>query len=131
MTDGELTAAQIAALTASVDIDAPPPDTGPSALVLFGTNQAAPARIAAGRYHRGLAPLIIATGVATTAALEASKRLAADGVRSRSARDLCLGWRQRLIPVHAGSHQYTVKSAVSWPVVPLTSSVSVRLGISK
>jgi DUF218 domain len=62
MTDGELTAAQIAALTASVDIDAPPPETGPSALVLFGTNQAAPARIAAARFHRGLAPLIIATG---------------------------------------------------------------------
>jgi hypothetical protein len=62
MTDGELTAAQIAALTASVDINAPPPDTEPSALVLFGTNQATPAQIAAGRYHRGLAPLIIATG---------------------------------------------------------------------
>jgi acetyl esterase/lipase len=62
MTDGELTATQIAALTASVDIDASPPDTGPSALVLFGTNQTAPAHIAADRYHRGLAPLIIATG---------------------------------------------------------------------
>jgi uncharacterized SAM-binding protein YcdF (DUF218 family) len=62
MTDCELTAAQIAVLTADVDIDAPPPDTEPSALVLFGTNQAAPAHIAAGRYHRGLAPLIIATG---------------------------------------------------------------------
>jgi uncharacterized SAM-binding protein YcdF (DUF218 family) len=60
--DGELTAAQIAALTASVDIDAPPPDSQPSALVLFGTNQAAPAQIAADRYYRGLAPLIIATG---------------------------------------------------------------------
>lgn len=62
MTDDELTAAQIAKLTASVDIDAPPPDTEPSALVLFGTNQAAPVRIAADRYHRDLAPLIIATG---------------------------------------------------------------------
>ncbi len=62
MADTELTAAQIAELTASVDIDAPPPDTAPSALVLFGTNQPAPARIAADRYHRGLAPLIIATG---------------------------------------------------------------------
>ncbi len=62
MNDGELTAAQVAALTASVDIDAPPPDTGPSALLLFGTNQTAPARIASDRYHRGLAPLIIATG---------------------------------------------------------------------
>lgn len=62
MTDGELTAAQIVGLTASVDIDAPPPDTRPSALVLFGTNQITPAQIAADRYHRGLAPLIIATG---------------------------------------------------------------------
>jgi uncharacterized SAM-binding protein YcdF (DUF218 family) len=62
MTDGELTAAQIAALTASVDIDAPPPGTEPSALALFGTNQAAPVHLAAGRFHRGLAPLIIATG---------------------------------------------------------------------
>jgi uncharacterized SAM-binding protein YcdF (DUF218 family) len=62
MTDGDLSAARIAALTADVDIDAPPPDTAPTALVLFGTNQPAPARIAADRYHRGLAPLIIATG---------------------------------------------------------------------
>jgi acetyl esterase/lipase len=62
MNDGELTAAQIATLTASVDIDAPPPGTQPSALVLFGTNQTSPAHIAADRYHRGLAPLIIATG---------------------------------------------------------------------
>jgi len=62
VTDNELSAAGIAALTACVDIDAPPPDTGPSALILFGTNQAAPARIAAERYHRGLAPLIIVTG---------------------------------------------------------------------
>jgi hypothetical protein len=62
MTDGELTSAQIAALTTTADIDAPPSDIEPSALVLFGTNQAAPAQIAAGRYHRGLAPLIIATG---------------------------------------------------------------------
>jgi len=36
--------------------------TEPSALVLFGTNQAAPVHLAAGRFHRGLAPLIIATG---------------------------------------------------------------------
>ena len=62
MADRELPAAQIAALTADVDIDAPPPDSAPTALVLFGTNQPAPARIAADRYHRGLAPLIIATG---------------------------------------------------------------------
>jgi uncharacterized SAM-binding protein YcdF (DUF218 family) len=58
----ELTGQQIAQITAYVDIDAPPPDGQPAALVLFGTNQAAPAQIAAERYHRGEAPLIIATG---------------------------------------------------------------------
>ena len=47
---------------AAVDIDAPPPDAEPVALILFGTNQAAPAQIAAERYRRGTAPLIIATG---------------------------------------------------------------------
>lgn len=62
MSDDELTAAQAAALAASVDINAPPPDGMPVALVLFGTNQAAPAQIAARRYHDGAAPLIIATG---------------------------------------------------------------------
>jgi acetyl esterase/lipase len=62
LNNGELTAEQISTLTASVDIDAPPPGTRPSALVLFGTNQTPPSRIAADRYHRGLAPLIIATG---------------------------------------------------------------------
>jgi len=51
-----------AQITAYVDIDAPPPDGHPVVLVLFGTNQAAPAQIAAERYHRGEAPLIIATG---------------------------------------------------------------------
>lgn len=61
MTD-ELTRQQAAEITAYVDIDAPPPDGQPVALVLFGTNQAAPAQIAAERYHRGEAPLIIATG---------------------------------------------------------------------
>lgn len=62
MSDDELAAWQDATLTAAVDIDAPPPDGEPVALVLFGTNQAAPARIAADRYHAGAAPLIIATG---------------------------------------------------------------------
>jgi uncharacterized SAM-binding protein YcdF (DUF218 family) len=60
MADDELTADQIAAATAYVDIDAPP--AGPSAYVLFGTNQAVPAAIAAERFHAGLAPLLIATG---------------------------------------------------------------------
>ena len=62
MTDDQLTPERIAALTAAVDIDAPPPDGEPVALVLFGTNQAAPAQIAAARYHAGAAPLVIATG---------------------------------------------------------------------
>lgn len=59
---GDLTSQQIAEITVYVVIDAPPPHGQPTALVLFGTNQAAPARIAAERYHRGQAPLIIATG---------------------------------------------------------------------
>ncbi|MFY9931102.1 MAG: YdcF family protein [Streptosporangiaceae bacterium] len=62
MSDGDLTPERIAALTTAVDIEAPPPDDEPVALVLFGTNQPAPAQIAAARYHAGAAPLIIATG---------------------------------------------------------------------
>ena len=62
MTDDELTPEQVAALTAAVDIEALPPDGEPVALVLFGTNQAAPAQIAAARYHADAAPLVIATG---------------------------------------------------------------------
>ena len=62
MIDGDLTAEQAAEITAYVDIDARPPDGEPVALVLFGTNQATPAAIAAARYHQGAAPLIIATG---------------------------------------------------------------------
>jgi hypothetical protein len=58
MSDDELAAA----ITAAVDIEAAPPDGEPVALVLFGTNQADPARIAAERYHGGAAPLLIATG---------------------------------------------------------------------
>jgi uncharacterized SAM-binding protein YcdF (DUF218 family) len=52
---------QISAITAYVDIEAPPPDE-PTAHVIFGTNQAQPATVVAERYHRGLAPLVIATG---------------------------------------------------------------------
>ena len=62
MSDGELTPERVAALTAAVDIEAPPPDGKPVALILFGTNQTAPAQIAAARYHVGAAPLVIATG---------------------------------------------------------------------
>ena len=51
MSDEELTPERIATLTAAVDIEASPPDGEPVALVLFGTNQAAPAQIAAARYH--------------------------------------------------------------------------------
>ena len=62
MSGDELTPEQVAAITAAVDIEAPPPDGEPVALVLFGTNQAAPARIAAERYHAGAARRLIATG---------------------------------------------------------------------
>jgi hypothetical protein len=62
MSYDELTHEQATAITAAVDIEAAPPENEPVALVLFGTNQTAPARIAAERYHRGAAPLIIATG---------------------------------------------------------------------
>ena len=57
MSDEELTPERVVALTAAVDIEAPPPDGEPVALVLFGTNQAAPADIVAARYHVGTAPL--------------------------------------------------------------------------
>jgi len=60
--DDELSPGQIKEITAYVDIEARPPDDEPTALILSGTNQAAPAVIAAGRYHHGLAPLLIATG---------------------------------------------------------------------
>lgn len=61
MSGDDLSPEQIAAITAYVDIEAPPPDE-PTAHILFGTNQAPPAVIAAERYHRGLAPMLIATG---------------------------------------------------------------------
>lgn len=62
MNSDELTPAQAAVITAAVDIEAAPPAGEPVALLLFGTNQSAPARIAADRYHAGAAPLVIATG---------------------------------------------------------------------
>jgi len=61
MSVGDLTPDQIGAITAYVDIEAAPPDE-PTAHVIFGTNQAQPAAIVAGRYRQGLAPLVIATG---------------------------------------------------------------------
>lgn len=62
MTSEDRSPEQIAAVTAFVDIEAPPPEKQPTAHIIFGTNQVVPAEIVAERYHRGLAPLIIATG---------------------------------------------------------------------
>lgn len=62
MHDDHLSSEQVDACTAFVDIEAPPPEGEPTAHLLFGTNQIQPVDIAAERYHRGLAPLIIATG---------------------------------------------------------------------
>jgi uncharacterized SAM-binding protein YcdF (DUF218 family) len=62
MIDEHVTGEQVDEITRFVDIEASPPQDQPTALLLFGTNQAAPVDIAAERYHRGLAPLIIATG---------------------------------------------------------------------
>lgn len=61
MTREDISTEQISAITAFVDIEAPPPDK-PTAHIIFGTKQAKPAEITAERYRRGLAPLIIATG---------------------------------------------------------------------
>jgi hypothetical protein len=62
MTDGDISTEQIAAITAYVDIEAPPPGKEPTAHIIFGTNQTIPVELVAERYHRELAPLIIATG---------------------------------------------------------------------
>jgi uncharacterized SAM-binding protein YcdF (DUF218 family) len=62
MTASAIPAERVAEITGFVDIEAPPPPGQPAAHLIFGTNQAEPAVIAADRYHRGLAPLIIATG---------------------------------------------------------------------
>jgi hypothetical protein len=92
MTGDGLAPEQVAAITAAVDIGAPPPAGTPAALVLFGTNQLdAPARIAAGYYHRGLAPVIIATGGVNrhsgiTEGREFARLLAAAGVPAGAVR---------------------------------------------
>ncbi|MFE9608046.1 YdcF family protein [Streptomyces sp. NPDC006012] len=62
MIGADLSAEQIRGITSFVDIEAPPPQDEPTAHFLFGTNQTQPVEIAAQRYHKGLAPLIIATG---------------------------------------------------------------------
>jgi uncharacterized SAM-binding protein YcdF (DUF218 family) len=62
MSDDDLTPEQVKEFTERADIDMPPPGDESTALVVFGTNQAAAAVIAAAQFHRGLAPLIIVTG---------------------------------------------------------------------
>jgi uncharacterized SAM-binding protein YcdF (DUF218 family) len=62
MTASAIPAERVAEITSFADIEAPPPLGPPAAHLIFGTNQAEPAVIAADRYHDGLAPLIIATG---------------------------------------------------------------------
>ena len=62
MSGDELSQEQVAAITAYVDIEAPPPPGEPTAHIIFGTNQAQPAAIVSKRHHRGLAPLVIVTG---------------------------------------------------------------------
>jgi hypothetical protein len=60
MNEDDPTPAQVSAITAYVDVEAPP--SGPTAHIIFGTNQAIPADMVAERFHRRLAPLVIATG---------------------------------------------------------------------
>ncbi|MBQ0825130.1 YdcF family protein [Streptomyces tagetis] len=58
----ELSAEQVREIVGFVDVEAPPPRGEPTAHFIFGTNQSRPAEIAAERYHKGLAPLIIVSG---------------------------------------------------------------------
>lgn len=60
MTEDIYTREQVAEITNYVDVTAPP--RGAAAHFIFGTNQIIPAEIVADRYHKELAPLIIATG---------------------------------------------------------------------
>ncbi|WP_067488494.1 YdcF family protein [Actinomadura hibisca] len=53
---------QVTTITNFVAIEAPPPEDEPTTHLIFGTSQIQPVEIVANRYHRGLAPLIIATG---------------------------------------------------------------------
>ena len=63
MSDSEISPEQAAAITAFVDIHAPPPDDLPTAHFIFGTNQLAPVTtLVTERYRRGLVPLVIVTG---------------------------------------------------------------------
>lgn len=54
MTESDLSADQVAGITAFVDIEAPPPPGLATAHIIFGTNQAEPALIAGRRYRDGL-----------------------------------------------------------------------------
>jgi hypothetical protein len=56
----EISAEEAARITTYLDIEASPP--GPSAHIVFGTNQPTPAELVAQRYHQGLAPFIVLTG---------------------------------------------------------------------
>ncbi len=49
MNDEDISAEQIAAITAYVDTEAPPLDEQPAAYIIFGTNQVSPAEIVAER----------------------------------------------------------------------------------
>ncbi|MFF0226438.1 YdcF family protein [Streptomyces sp. NPDC004629] len=62
MSGEDLSTEQIREIVSFVDIEAAPSQDEPTAHFLFGTNQPQPVEIAAERYHKGLAPLIIATG---------------------------------------------------------------------
>ncbi|MFE7130325.1 YdcF family protein [Streptomyces sp. NPDC057638] len=62
MSGADLGPDQVRDIARAVDIEAPPPPDRPTAHLVFGTNQTRPVEIAAERYHRGLAPLIILTG---------------------------------------------------------------------
>jgi uncharacterized SAM-binding protein YcdF (DUF218 family) len=55
-----ISADEAAQITAYLDVEAPPPI--PSAHVVFGTNQATPAKLVAERYHQGLVSFAILTG---------------------------------------------------------------------
>lgn len=61
MTDN-ISSEQFPAITRFVDVQAPPPNSEPTACFIFGTNQVPPVDIAADLYHRDQARLIIATG---------------------------------------------------------------------
>lgn len=58
--DEAISAEDAVRITAYLDVEAAP--SVPSAHIIFGTNQAAPAELVAQRYHDGLVPFVILTG---------------------------------------------------------------------